>query len=279
MGILSKIGLAVPVTIGNIIGKGLSLVGVPYAKTTIQEASETKFGKVLGIAITGTAAAAGVAAIGTSAAATAVVAKLGKVASSVIKATPTPIKTGVITAGAIAALAPQTTKAILSSPEATKTAVASIVSPAAGVVVGLEQGSGLLSTAIEQNFPRVADAIEEYTPEIIGAGVITAGAVAASQLIGSSEDILESVSVLPTTANQVQAVPTTTAEMISPESPILPETQVITASTGSSSGSTRKRRRKALPSKISQSVRVNINNNNSAHRITKRYLNVIPLRN
>jgi len=287
MGILSsltkniaKVGLAVPVAIGNLITTGIEKVtGKEYGRQTLEEASKTTTGKLLGTSIAaGTAIAAGAAITG-SAAATATLSKVTQVVSKAINpftSSPT-VKAGIATAATVAVLAPETAKAIFSSPEATKTAAAAIVSPAAGLIVGLEQGGGLLSSALDTALPKVAATLKQNTPEIIAAAT-TLGVAAASAAALLPEKSTPDVSTLP--IDKITAIPATTQPNTAVAAPVLPETQILKATTGAASTSTRKKRRSnLLQSKISQSVRVNILNQNSAHRITKRYLNVIPLRN
>lgn len=283
MGLLSsitKIGLAVPVKVGNLITGAISKVtGKEYGQRTLEEAAKTTTGKILGTAITAGAATAAGLAIGTSAAAPAI-AKAAKTAVNVFKAAPAPVKTGIVTAAAVATFAPATTKAILSQPETAKTAAAAIVSPAAGLIVGLEQGTGVLSTALKENFPKVSEVIKDAAPQIIGTAAVLGTAAAAA--IPIVKDKATEITTAAPTTNTAQTIPAAPAVQTATAAanPVLPQTEVLTATTGTSSTKKRKRssRIKDFP-KVSQSVRLNILNLNSAHRTTKRYLNVIPIKN
>jgi len=283
MGLLSsitKIGLAVPVKVGNLITGAISKVtGKEYGQRTLEEAAKTTTGKILGTAIAAGAATAAGIAVGTSAAAPAI-AKAAKTAVNVFKAAPAPVKTGIVTAAAVATFAPATTKAILSQPETAKTAAAAIVSPAAGLIVGLEQGTGVLSTALKENFPKVSEVIKDAAPQIIGTAAVLGTAAAAA--IPIVKDKATEITTAAPTTNTAQTIPAAPAVQTATAAanPVLPQTEVLTATTGTSSTKKRKRssRIKDFP-KVSQSVRLNILNLNSAHRTTKRYLNVIPIKN
>jgi hypothetical protein len=108
MGILksvSKYGLALPVGIGNLITKGISAITKKdYGRTTLEQASQTPFGKVLGSSIVGTASTLGVIVAGPTSVLKAITPKtiLGKGA-------------GILTAG-IAVKSPKVVSAILESP-------------------------------------------------------------------------------------------------------------------------------------------------------------------
>lgn len=283
MGLLSKIGLAVPVTIGNVITKGLSkITGKEYGTTTIKEASETTFGKVLGTAITGTAAALAGTAISASSTATA----------AVIKLIPATTKGKVIAAVA----APVAIGAITEKPKETTKAIISLPSNLANV------GANIADLATNPSLSNATDLIKE-NPVIVGGAIAATGVAAAavlsntiqgsltrSQIAEQTEvfqeqaDIMKqgltgNVSTLPTTTNQVQTIPATTGTSSAATAPVLPQTQTLTATTGSTSTKRKKSSRKPLQSKISQSVKLNIINTSSANRITKKYINMIPLRN
>lgn len=281
---IAKVGLAPSAFVATQILKGVGLVtGKDYGPTKqiLGEAVETTTGKVIGgaIAATGTALVAATAA--TTTAGIAITSAVTKAAKAVAKIIPAPVKasltTAAVTGGTIAVLAPETTKVITSSPEALKTTAAyAIGGPTAGIVVGLEQGTGLISEAISENAPKIAETIKEAAPYVGAAALTTAAVIGATSLI-DKEEIILGETTSPVTANQTQIVPATTGESLTAEAPVLPETQAITATTGAAT--TKKRRRKAQPSKISQSVRLNIINSNSYKRTTKRYLNVIPITN
>ncbi len=281
MGIIQKIGLAVPVTIGNLIGSGLEKVGIVknYEKTTIKEASETKFGKVLGTAITGVGAATGIAAVGASAAATATAAKLGKgigsTALGVVKKNP--ITTAIA--------APIVYGAIKENPRE----AAQVLVKAPGNLANF--GSNVSDLIVDPSLEKAKETITENP--ILSAVIPT---LAAAPLVRSvlpvvtnlqtqkkienlKEDLSKNVTAAPTTSNQVQTIPATTGSSPTATSPVLPQTQTITATTGSASTKKKKTSRKPLQSKISQSVRVNVVGVSSANRITKKYLNTIALRN
>lgn len=279
MGIIQKIGLAVPVTIGNLIGSGLEKVGIVknYEKTTIKEASETKFGKVLGTAITGVGVTTGIAAVGASAAATATAAKLGKgigsTALGVVKKNP--ITTAIA--------APIVYGAIKENPKEAAKVLVKAPSDLANF------GSNVSNLIVDPSMENVKETITENP--ILSAAIPT---LAAAPLIRSvlpvvtnlqtqkkiedlKEDLSKNVTAAP--SNQTQSIPATTGSSPTATSPVLPQTQTITATTGSASTKKKKTSRKPLQSKISQSVRVNVVGVSSANRITKKYLNTIALRN
>jgi hypothetical protein len=275
---IAKVGLA-PAALGaSVILKGVSkITGKDYGNTKeiLAEAVETKTGKAIG----GATAAVGAALVGvaatTTAAGVAVTKAVTKAVSTAAKAVskaPAPVKTGLSTAATIAVLAPETTKAIIKSPEAIATAAAAIVSPAAGVVVGLEKGTGLLSKAIELQAPKIAEKVKEAAP-IVGAGaVLGAATLGATQLLKDKESILDAE--LPKETAIIPTQPNTAVT-----SPVLPQTQTITATTGTGTTKRKKKRSKPLQQHFRQSVNIDINNNNSSNRITKKYINAIALRN
>lgn len=275
MGILAKVGLAVPVTIGNLITKGINLVaGKEIGKTTtIKEASETTFGKVLGTAITGVGAALAGTAIAASSTATAVASKLipATTKGKVIAAIATPVAIGAITEKP-----KETTKAIISLP-----------SNLANV------GANIADLATDPTLSNAANLIKE-NPLIVGGAAIAAGVASAAVLSNTIQGSLtrsqiaeqtqvlkdiQNVTTSPTTSNQIQTIPATTGSSPTATSPVLPQTQTITATTGSSSTKRKRSSRKPQQSKITQSVRVNVVGVSSANRITKKYLNTIALRN
>jgi hypothetical protein len=278
---IAKVGLAPSAFIGTQILKGVSLITKKDYGTTkevLASAVETKTGKVIGgataavgaalVGVAATTTAAGVAitkAVGTAAA------KVGKTYSKL----PAPAKVGIaqtgLTAGAVALFAPETAKAVAQSPEALKTiGAAAIGGPVAGVVVGLEQGTSLLSESLKENAPKVAEVIKENIPAIVGAGTLGAAALGATTLLKDKEK--EITAALPKEAE-------TKSEQIAPKTEVLPQTQTITATTGTATKKRKKTRSKALPQQIRQAVNIDIINNNSSNRITKKYINAIALRN
>lgn len=281
-GTLAKIGLAVPVTIGNLITKGINLVaGKEIGKTTtIKEASETKFGKVLGTAITGVGAATAIAAVGASAAATASVAKVGKAVGSTALniAKKNPLTTLIA--------APIVYGAVKENPKE----AAQVLVKAPGDLANF--GSNVSDLIVDPSLEKAKETITENP--ILSAVIPT---LAAAPLVRSvlpvitniqtqekienlKEDLSKNVTAAPTTSNQVQTIPATTGSSSAAVTPVLPQTQTITATTGSSKSTKRKKSsRKALQSKISQQVRVNVVGVSSVNRITKKYINEIALRN
>lgn len=73
--------------------------------------------------------------------------------------------------------------------------------------------------------------------------------------------------------------PPTTQPNTAVTSPVLPQTQTITATTGTGTTKRKKRRSNPLQQHFRQSVNIDIINNNSSNRITKKYINAIALRN
>lgn len=275
MGILAKVGLAVPVTIGNLITKGINLVaGKEIGKTTtIKEASETKFGKVLGTAITGAGVALAGTAIAASSAATAAVTKLipATTKGKVIAAVATPVAVG----------------AVVEKPKETTKAIISLPSNLANV------GANIATLATDPSISNAVNLVKE-NPLIVGGAAAAAGVASAAVLsntiqgsltrsqIAEQTEVLkdiQNVTTSPTTSNQVQTIPATTGSSSAAVTPVLPQTQTLTTTTGSASTKRKKSTRKPLQSKISQSVRVNVVGVSSANRTYKKYLNTIALKN
>lgn len=272
MGILSKVGLAVPVTLGNLITKGVSKVtGKEYGTTTIKEASETKFGKVLGTAITGVAAVTAGVAIGASASATAVVTKLAKSVGS--------------TAVSIAKKNPLTTliaaPIIYGAVKENPKEAADVLIKAPGDLSNF--GSNVSDLIVDPSLENVKETIKEnpvlsvVIPTLAAAPVVRSvlPVVTNLQTQEKIEDLSKNLTTAPTTANQTQSIPATAGTSPTANAPVLPQTQTITATTGSSSKKRKRSSRKPLQSKISQSVKVNIIDVYNS----KRYLNTISLRN
>lgn len=262
MGVLSKIGLAVPVTIGNLITKGLSKVtGKEYGHTTIQEASETKFGKVLGTAITATA----VALVPAVAGKTATIAASKTAAKAIAPKTAT---------GALKATAATLVAApILIESKKARQAVAS--TPQALIKAGSEIGKVIEG---EKSITDISTKDLAKAGAVVGAGALLSLGTAA--IVKEVAERKEEKIIQP--AEQI----TTPEPMIikqaeiktSGDKAITPETQVITATSGTASKKRKKTRSKPLPQQIKQSVGISIINNNS-NRQSKRYLNTIALRN
>jgi hypothetical protein len=182
------------------------------------------------------------------------------------------------TIGTIALLAPKTTSAVLSSPEISKTVAAGLVNPYAGLIVGIEQGGGLLSTAISS----ASDATKLALGA--GAGALLAGGLALgfSSLSSPSEGATSIIDTIGTTiqkitgktdtstadtstGNQGVATQQGTADIIDNSGVITPQTQVLTKT------ATTKRKKKRLQARTANiSQRVNIVMSQSQN---KRYIN------
>jgi hypothetical protein len=187
-----------------------------------------------------------------------------------------------LTAAVIAAFAPETAKVIVNSPEATKTAIAFAVNPAAGYVVGIEQGGGLISTAFKTQTPLVQGAIVAATGVIAGTvatlGVSsllnpTEGATPLGNIInkitGKGNDVVTDITPTPTPipTPQTPVTPSGTPEVIS-------NAGVIPAQTVDVTSKKRAKHRKVKQLQyqhINQSVKIMLNQNIA----NKKYLRVI----
>jgi hypothetical protein len=241
MGLIAKIGLAIPVTVGNIITAGLEkITGKTYGRTTIKEASETTTGKILGTAITGTAAALGATAVGT-AGLVAAGKTVGKAAvAQVVKS---PVKTlaitGIVAGGGLKLVEP----AFKTIKSATQTAV-----PVLTGEEGLTSGN-------------VSDVVK-VVGAAVGLGAVGAAAgVVAEKVLGAKE---------------AAAVAGASEAGMLGSSDVMEEAGIIPAETVDVSTKAKAKRKKtargAQGQKISQSVRVYVNSHN---RQSKRYLNVV----
>lgn len=238
MGLLTKIGLAIPVTVGNAITSVVEKVtGKKAGRTTIKEASETTVGKIIGGGIVASGSA-----LALPAAPAAVTTGLKTAGMAVIQqAVKTPLKT----IGIAAVVAGGGLKLIEPAFEATKSATERVVSGGSSgtttgdvlKVAGVALGAGAIGGAIGG----VIDKIKENKSEITGL------VDSANGILGSSDN-LENAGVM------------------------TPQTQELTSTTPKKR---KKSRSKAQQSKISQSVRVYVNSNNKS---SKRYLNVVGYR-
>ena len=184
---------------------------------------------------------------------------------------------------AIGTFAPGVLSMITSSPELTKVAVATAISPAAGIVVGAEEGVNVLGAVLGQ----VPEIIKEKTPEIIaGAGglALGVGAVLTTQelltkqiaagkaekeaydLARAAKKKLPSDSAISSIITPAASVPEAVGVPITPTPPITPETvsmeapKVITP---------QKTAPEALRQKISQKVRISMTQNT----MNRKYIN------
>jgi len=107
----------------------------------------------------------------------------------------TVVKAGA-TVAAVAAFAPETFKRFISSKGAVQVGIAAAVSPVAGVVVGLEKGVGLVSSAVKGFVadPTVKKALDVVVPAaaITAAGV--AGVAVAKKLLPKKETLTQAAS-------------------------------------------------------------------------------------
>ena len=128
------------------------------------------------------------------------------------------------TIGTIALLAPETTKKVLGEPALLKTAGAGFVSPIAGVVVGLEQGAGIVGGGIK----KIKEGLEDVDiPDAVKTAGLTAAGIAAAIAAGigvskavkgrktADETISSTPSSVPSSvALPKDKVPTPTASLI-----------------------------------------------------------------
>jgi len=277
MGILktiSKIGIAPAVGAGNLITAGLSkITGKEYGRTTISQAVETKTGQILGAATAAVAAAAIGAYTVTTPAALAIAKTTAKAITpattkgKIIAAVATPVVIGAVTAQP-----KETAKTIIAAPSNLANVGANIANLAAAP--SLEKAEEL----VKENPVIIGTALTAATAIGVKGVVQAAATYGQTQAIKAQTSAIENQSSLPTatTIAKAQAAPEI---MAASKAPVLAETQVLTAT----SGTTRKKKRsKPLPREIKQQVGISIINNNksySAGRTTKKYINEIALRN
>lgn len=199
------------------------------------------------VAATGVLAAGGAAGAGAA----------GAVARTVV--TSKPAVAVALGTGALAVAAPKTLQAIASKPEVAKVAVASAVNPVLGVVAGIEQGVSTVGEAVKANEGalKVAGAVAG-TALLAGAGLYLGDKLLSDD---NKEGILGTDDKAPGT-EKVVATNTST--------PKAPETEVIT--TGKSSSTSTKKRRKSKPNVQNISQRVNVIVSQSQ---SKRYLKAL----
>jgi hypothetical protein len=240
---IARYGL-IPATIGgNIITAGLEkITGKKYGRQTTKELSETKFGKVLGTATLGTAAALGVAvggAAGTARAAKSLVPKssIGKVVGLVgvgaAAASPTILKAGLEAPFTLVEAGEKLGEKVEALPEETKEEASKFGAAGLAAAAGVAAAAGIIGAA----------------PAIIGK---------AKDLLPFGKGDKEDTPSLPMETMEVAEAPKME------EMPLTPETVDITKKPST------KRRSKAPQQKISQSVRVSVNQEQN-----KRYKNII----
>jgi hypothetical protein len=236
MGLLSKIGGSLATTLDFVSAVAKNpITAIANPKKAVSEIKEIRtsgttsqrLGYIKDVAITTATEAALV--VGGSGA-------LGAKAATVIKSGAT---TAALGTGAAAILAPKTTQAILSSPEATKTAVASAINPVAGLIVGVEQGTSVLKTAISENKGSIIDTAKDV---LTGVGLVAGGAglVAAGKAI---YDKVKENDVLPTDTN-VPSTSLTPTIATNQSTPVVPATTTVTTGTTSVGGKTKRKKYK-----------------------------------
>lgn len=98
---------------------------------------------------------------------------------------------------AVAALAPEVTSKVLSSPEAVTTIAASAAGgPIAGLVVGLEQGGGLVAEAAKDVAQKVKEAdivgaVKTTGAVAAGVAAVTGAGIVAAKVLGKEKEIKE----------------------------------------------------------------------------------------
>lgn len=205
------------------------------------------------------------------------------VASKGIVATATSLIPATTKGKVIAAVAaPIVVGAVASNPVGTAKAVAS--TPSALANVGSNVGNLIANPSVAN-----AKALVAENPVIVGGAVATAAVAGAAAIIPTIVNYENTKAVKENTAatigsgSEVSVIDKSQGYFDKPASnnaptPTLPSTSTI------SSGTTAKRKKRKANAKPSQiiSQRVNIaiaNRNNSGNHTTKRYLNVIPVRN
>lgn len=256
MGLLQNLGNVIlkPITYaGNTITSGLERVtGRTYGRTTAKEAASTTFGKVLTAGIIGTSA--GIA----GALAPAFTAKAASVAVPV------------------AVLAPKTAEKVTSNPEVLEVALATAINPVAGIVVGLEKGTSLISEAAQPAVQSVKDFTSQISPEVKTAalGVGVTAAAAAITIPQIKKMIAESkAEPIPLNVGSIgnQGVPAVAPQEVTTTGNLNPITPKIEAQGVPVKKATKKRRSKPRTTHISQRVNVIV----SQKQTNKRYLNKI----
>lgn len=244
---ISKYGIAPAVGIGNLITAGLEkITGKKYARQTLEKASSTTFGKILGVATLGTAITLGVAAAPAAA---------GRVATSFIP------KSGLGKAGAIILGG-----AAVSSP---KIASAVIEAPLTGFKTG---------TAIGEAVENLPAEVQEKAGKFGTAGLLVAGigglvaGAGATQIpkikeffAGETEGLLET---LPAQAGAGPDQPTA----IGPAAamPTGPQTEPLKKTGGKRRGKAKIKQFQPQGQKIMQSVIVNVRSNSHNTKYIRR---------
>ena len=121
----------------------------------------------------------------------------------------------------------------------------------------------------------------------IGGGLLTAGALVIPDLLNKDKDkdtggfssYLDDNTLIPDTKKQEEQLQKEVISGVQPnaavESPVLPETQTISSTPAKKR---KKMRSKPRQQQINQRVNIDIINNNSSNRTTKKYINAIALR-
>lgn len=173
--------------------------------------------------------------------------------------------------GGAAILAPQATETIISNPDTRDIALGGAIGglPLA-VLVGLEKGTTIISEVVKDVIP---DKLPPAKDVITGAGIL-GGATAATagglyiynKIKGDDDDNNKN-------QNNGSGTPTTldTSETGTPTQAITPETKTYRATPSSGKRSRRRKRKTEKVYRVSQSVKVNINNRNSQNRTFKKY--------
>lgn len=236
---ISKYGLIPAVFGGNLVTKVLEkATGKKYGRMTLEKAASTKTGKFFGLATIGAASALGVAVAGVPATIAASKRLIPKTTLG---------KTSALFLGSAAIVSPTLTKTIIEAPFA------------------VVKGGKKVGSAIETLPTGIKD-----TAKILGvAGLVVAGAGAAALTIPVIAGVAGKVFDRDKEEKQlVVEIPEEQflleKELGKEETPILPETQIVTPTKKPS-----KRRRATKKQNINQSVKVSVNVGN------RRYLNNI----
>jgi hypothetical protein len=282
MGLLSKLQTAVLTPLAataNLITAGLSKVtGKTYGKTIASEAVKNDpVARALSNVILG--AGAGIAAIYAAPVVAGAVAKAGgtKVLASKVVTAVTPKTLGGKAIAALSVLPVAT--AIIKNPQ--------VITKTAGGIVNLE--SNLIKTAADPSLTNLKNTITE-NPIIAGAAGLLIGGAALKTILPAAGSLLtakrtgeQTEAIMEQTAaiqeatgsmSQPNLIKVSDLSSKTPDTPPTPATQPLN-SVGTGSKTSRRRARKAKPTSINQSVRVNVINSSRSIGIsqTKKYIN------
>ena len=239
---LSRYGLLPATTIGNIITVAAEkITGKEFGRTTTKELAETKAGQVLGLATLGTAAAAAAAGAGVTGTITALRTLVPKTALG---------KTAALFVGGVAVTSPTIREAIIEAP------------------FRVAETGKKVGELVE----KIPEPVKEQAAKFGVAGLVTAGLVGAGITLLPSA-IEKAKEFLPEKTEGLTLAPVAAGETITATPPITPETVSLEEPKKKAPV---KRRREARRQQITQRVNVQVGVKQTAHRVSQKYLNVIP---